>query len=336
MSNERNIAVVGCGYWGKNLVRNFAELRALRSICDVDPKKLEYFKSLYPWINTSIEYSEVLQNEEIKGVVIASPAVLHYSMAKEALLTGKDTFVEKPLALKVEEGKELVELAEEKGKIIMVGHLMLYHPAIMRLKEYLDSGSLGDIRYIYSSRLNLGIIRRSENVLWSLAPHDISVALYLLDMEPMKVCAQGTSYVQPGIEDVVFITMVFPGNKLVHHHVSWLDPSKTRRITVVGSDKMAVFDDMESVEKLRIYDKGVNDAEFASYGEFLALYSGDTYVPKIDTRRPLSLECEDFIHCIQNRGCPRSGGKEAVQVLRILDAAQQSLNSRGQWVTLSR
>ena len=251
---DKNIAVIGCGYWGKNLVRNFAELGTLHTTCDIDSKVLKQLASHYPQVNTEREYRRVLRNEEIKGVVIASPAALHYSMAKEALLAGKDTLVEKPLALRVEEGRELVELANEKGRILMVGHLLEYHPAVEKLKELVDKGELGKIQYIYSNRLNLGKFRTEENILWSFAPHDISVILLLLSGEmPYEVSANGGYYLHQDIADVTVTTLNFKSGVMAHIFVSWLHPYKEQKLVVVGDRKMAEFNDTNPKEKLLLF-----------------------------------------------------------------------------------
>jgi UDP-2-acetamido-3-amino-2,3-dideoxy-glucuronate N-acetyltransferase len=327
----RNIAVVGCGYWGKNLVRNFAQLAALHTICDLDPKRLEELKSLHSWVNVDTDYQQVLKNEEIKGVVIAAPATLHYSMAREALLAGKDVFVEKPFTLKSSEAQELVALSVQRKRVLMVGHLMLYHPAVQMLKRYVQSGELGDILYLYSTRVNLGQVRRDESALWRLVPHDVSMFLYLLDGFPETVSAQGAAYVQPELEDVVFITLKFPKGIIAHIHASWLDPHKIRQLTVVGSKKMAVFDDMEPKHKLKIYDKGVAaDYEIIPASGALALRSGEVSLPQVDLTEPLLLECQHFIGCIEDRCQPLSDGKQGLQVIVILDAVQRLLEREGQ------
>ena len=324
------IAVVGCGYWGKNLVRNFAGLGALHTICDSSPEVIERLHKLYPNVNIETSFERVLADNEIKGVVVSSPAALHYSMIKQALLAGKDVFVEKPFVSNSSEGQELVELSEEQKLILMVGHLMLYHPAVDVLKRHIQSDDLGELYYLYSTRVNLGQVRSDESALWRLAPHDISLFLYLLGTHPEVVSAQGISYVQPHLEDVVFITLRFPKNVLAHIHVSWLDPHKIRKVTVVGSKKMAVIDDMESSEKIRIYDKGVNfTGNYTAYGEYLTLRIGDILIPNTQNVEPLRLECQHFIDCILNNTTPRSDGEDGLRVVRVLNAAQQSLKQGG-------
>jgi len=317
---ERNIAVVGCGYWGKNLVRNFAELGALHTICDVDPQKLDSLKFLYPWVNTGMDYFRVLGSKEIKGVVIATPALLHYSMAKEALLAGKDTLVEKPFTTKSEDAQELVELSEKQQRVLMVGHLLLYHPAIQLLKRYVQSGELGDVYYVYSTRVNLGQIRRDEDVLWRLVPHDIAMFSYLLDESPVVLSAQGSSYLQYNFVDIVFVTLRF-GTVLAHVHASWLDPHKIRQLTVVGSKRMAVFDDMEPEYKLQIYDKAV-------LGDTLSIKSGEVISPAVGLTEPLHLECQDFIECINQRKRPLSDARLGLEVVEALETAQKLVENQ--------
>ena len=323
---NRNIAVVGCGRWGKDLVRNFAELGTLHTICDADPKVLNQFASRYPQANTESEYHQVLMNEEIKGIVIATPSALHYSMAKEALLAGKDTFVEKPFTTKSEDAQRLVELAEKQQLVLMVGHLLLYHPAVQMLKRYIQSGELGEIYYLYSTRVNLGQIRQDENALWRLVPHDIAMFVYLLEESPVVVSAYGSSYLQPDFADVVFVVLRFR-TALAHVHASWLDPHKIRQLTVVGSKRMAVFDDMESEYKLRIYDKGV-------ISNTLLTKSGQVSCPQIDLTEPLFLECQDFIKCMAQREQPLSNAKRGLEVVNTLEAAQQSIQREGQQISI--
>jgi UDP-2-acetamido-3-amino-2,3-dideoxy-glucuronate N-acetyltransferase len=318
---ERNIAVVGCGYWGKNLVRNFAELDALHTICDTDPQKLESFKSTYPWVNMETDYLQMLKNEEIKGIVIATPAVLHYSMSKQALIAGKDVFVEKPFATRSDHAQELVELSKKQQRIVLVGHLLLYHPAVQSLKRYIQSGELGDIYYVYSTRVNLGQIRRDENVLWRLAPHDIAMFIYLLEESPVVVSAQGSSYLQHNFVDIVFVTLRL-GTVLAHVHASWLDPHKIRQLTVVGSKRMAVFDDMEPEYKLQIYDKGV-------VGDNLSIRSGEAIFPRVQLIEPLCLEGQEFIQCIKQRSQPLSDAKLGLKVVETLEALQRMLEAGG-------
>jgi len=300
----KNIAVIGCGYWGKNLVRNFAELGALHTICDADPTVLEQFALPYPDISAEAEYQQVLNNPEIKGVVIATPALLHYFMSKQALLAGKDVFVEKPLALNIMEGKELVELAQEKHRILMVGHLLEYHPAVLKLKKLIDKGELGKIQYIYSNRLNLGKFRTEENILWSFAPHDISAILLLLGGEmPQDVSAHGGYYLHPDIADVTLSTMSFRDGVKAHIFVSWLHPFKEQRLVV----------EHKPVPRPK-------EAE----------------VIEIPTEEPLKIECQDFIQCIDSRQKPKVDGYKGLQVLEVLAHCQKSLEEGGRVISLGK
>jgi len=326
---KKTIAVIGCGYWGKNLVRNFAELGALHTICDSDPKVLSKLGALYPNVSRETNIDTVLDNQEIMGVVISLPMALHYPIAKQALLAGKDVFVEKPLASNSDHAHELVAISAKQERILMVGHLMLYHPAIQILKHYIQSGDLGEIYYLYSTRVNLGQVRSDESALWRLAPHDISLFLYLLDALPESVSAQGISYVQPQLEDVVFITLQFPQKVLAHIHASWLDPHKIRQLTVVGSKKMAVFDDMDPEHKLRIYDQGVTDdfSDLSSPSGTLALRAEGVFLPKVDLTEPLSLECHHFLKYIKNRSKPLSDGKQGLEVVRILEIIEKAMKA---------
>lgn len=328
-----NIGVIGAGYWGPNLIRNFEELAVLGMVCDSDTNKLKKIKIKYKDIQTTGSIEELV--EAINAVVIATGGASHYKLAKFALEHNKDVFVEKPLALTLEEGEDLVSLADNKNRILMVGHLLLYHPAVRILKRYVDDGILGTTRYIYSQRVNLGRIRADENALWSFGPHDISVILYLLQEEPTRVMAIGESYLMKGVSDVVFLVLCFRDKILVHIHLSWLDPHKIRKFTIVGDKKMAVFDDMKTSEKIRLYDKGVDfKPEFTNINEALSLRSGDILIPKIDNKEPLSLECREFVDCVEKRKTPLSDGKLALKVLRVLDSAQKSLDSGGVWIQL--
>ena len=330
------IAQVGLGKWGPNVLRNFAGLPGCRVkwCCDRDEDALTKVQVAYPGIETTGEYSHLLADDEVDAIVVTASARAHYPLAKAALESGKHVLVEKPLALLVADAQQLVDLARQQDRKLMVGHLLLYHPAVQRLKVYIHEGELGQVRYIYSQRLNLGQVRRDETAMWSLAPHDISVALYLLDQEPVSVSAQGRDFLQPGVHDLVFVTMHFPDGSLAHCHVSWLDPHKVRRFTVVGSEKMAMFDDMASREKLKIYDHGVEFPQ-VGYTDLHTLRFGDIHIPRIDMREPLRLECQHFIDCIQQGTKPLSDGENGLAVLRVLDAAQQSLERGGQPVVLS-
>lgn len=328
-----NIGVIGAGYWGPNLIRNFNQIGALKIVCDKDSSKLEKINEKYRDVETTENIERLFELSD--AVAIATGGGSHYQLSKLALEQGKDIFVEKPLALTLENGKELVKLANEKNCILMVGHLLLYHPAVKCLKKYVDDGVLGTIRYIYSHRVNLGRIREDENALWSFGPHDISVILYLLGEEPIKVMAIGESYIMDGVPDVVFLVLYFAHKILVHIHLSWLDPHKLRKFTIVGDKKMAVFDDMEAGEKIRLYDKGVEfKGEYTNFGEALSLRSGDILIPKVSNKEPLSIECKEFVDCVTNRKNPLSDGELALKVLHVLDSAQESIEHGGKWIQL--
>lgn len=325
------IAVVGAGAWGKNHIRVFSEFPGVRLkyVCDSDPAKLSSIRNTFPHIRLVKELGPILEDPEIQGVVIATSAVSHHPLAKEVLLADRDLLVEKPMALNTRDAEEMLEIAGARNRILMVGHLLLYHPVVDRMKEMITAGELGEIYYIYTQRVNLGIIRHDENALLSFAPHDLSVTLYLLEDRPAAVSAQGESYLRKGIEDVVFVNLRFSDGKIVHIHLSWLDPHKVRKITIVGSKKMLVFDDVETSEKLRVYDKGVRNASYDTYEEFLSLRFGDITIPSIKMGEPLRAEAEHFIQCIESRREPKTGGRDGTEVVRILCAAQQSLRQGG-------
>lgn len=326
-----NLAVLGVGYWGPNLLRNFSQLDGVNvvAICDMDASRLAYIHKQYPEPRLEEDYSKVLADPSVDAVAVALPAKLHYEMALEALKAGKHVFVEKPLALSSEECLDLIHVAEENDRVLMVGHTFEYNAAVNVLKDEIQKGALGEVYYINSHRLNLGKIRQDVNVMWNLAPHDISMILYVVQQEPVTVSARGGCYIQEGIEDVVFIDLLFETGARAHIHVSWLDPVKVRHMTVIGSKKMAVFDDMEE-DKLRIYDEGIDmSGSEASYRR------GDVAVPSIDLREPLNVECAHFIQCIINHQRPRTDGYDGLRVTKVLEAAQESLRQDGKEIRLS-
>jgi predicted dehydrogenase len=331
-----SVGVVGCGYWGPNLIRNFAALReaSLVAVCDLNAEKLASQVSAYPGVRGFTSLSSMLSEVDLDAVVVATAAHTHYHIAKEVLLKGKHVFVEKPLTLSSSEAAELVKLAQSRGLILMVGHLLKYHPGLAMVKQYVDSGELGEIRYLYSQRVNLGIVRSEENALWSLAPHDIAVMCYLVGSEPEEVSANGAAYLQPGIEDVVFATIKFCNGVMANLHVSWLDPHKIRKLTVVGSRKMVVFDDMSPSQKVILYDKGVDQHGTVGYPDSLSIRSGDIFVPQIETTEPLKLECQHFLDCIKRGQTPLSDGLDGLRVVKILEAADRSLKSGGKPVPI--
>jgi predicted dehydrogenase len=320
------IGVVGLGYWGPNLARNFDRLPGaeLRWICDQSQEARERFAPAFPDARASGDLDELLADPELDAVVIATHVPSHAPLALRALAAGKHCFVEKPLAYSVAEADQVVAAAREAGRVLMVGHLLEYHPGVEKLKELASSGELGDIHYLYSNRLNLGKLRPDENALWSLGAHDVSVLLHLAGGEEPSECeARGESYMQPGIEDVVFCYLRFPSGLAAHLHLSWLDPHKERRFTVVGSKKMATFDDMAIEQKVTVYDKGF-DQKYESYGEYVTR-SGDIWSPHISNEEPLRIECRHFIERIADGGEPRSGGESGLRVVRVLEALQRSL-----------
>ncbi len=327
---DRNIAVVGCGYWGKNLVRNFSELGALHTVCDADAGLLADLAAKYPRAKVETSYSRLLQDGNIKGVAIATPAVLHHAMAKQALQAGKDVFVEKPLALKVQEGQELIDVAAANNRILMVGHLLEYHPAIAKLKELVDKGELGKVLYLYSNRLNLGKFRTEENILWSFAPHDISVILLLLGGEmPTEVSAHGGYYLHPDIADVTMTNLVFKDGVRAHIFVSWLHPYKEQKLVVVGDKKMALFDDTVPKDKLLLYSHEIDWVDRKPVPR-----PKEAKAVEVPPDEPLKIECKDFLNSIETRRKPRVDGLKGLQVLQVLSGCQTSLERNGQLVGL--
>jgi len=333
-----DLGIIGIGGWGKNLLRTFSGLPGarVRVACDLVPERLEAGRERFPVTVFSEDYRKILNDPEIRAVVVATPGAKHFEIARECLNAGKDVFIEKPMTLTSRHSEELVDLAERKKLIIMVGHLLLYHPAVLKLKSEVEAGTVGKLNYLYSQRLNLGKIRRSENAFWTFAPHDISVALYLVGEAPLHVSAWGESYIQEGVVDVAFARIGFAGGKMAHIHVSWLDPHKVRRITLVGSRKMIVFDDMDSAEPVKIYDKGVpENLEYDSYGEYLRLRYGDVQIPWVKSGEPLQVECAHFIDCVRERKAPLTDGRNGLMVVKILEAAQKSMDAAGVEIDLS-
>lgn len=324
----KHIAVVGCGYWGKNLVRNFYELGALHGIFDSQKLLLDDFAQKCPGIQFFDSYESLLANSAIKGVVIATPAATHYSLAKDALLADKDVFVEKPLALKVQQAEELAALAKSRQRILMVGHLLHYHNAVIKLKELIDKGELGKIQYIYSNRLNIGKIRIEENILWSFAPHDISVILKLLGEFPESVTAKGGNYLQSKVSDVTLSTMDFASGVKSHIFVSWLHPFKDQKLVVVGDKKMAVFDDISN-EKLFLYPHQINWVN-----RMPIVQKADAEIVSFEVQEPLRCECRHFLDCIESRKNPITDGEEGLRVLKILDAFERSMANNGERIIL--
>jgi len=335
-SNRVGIAVIGAGNWGQNLVRNYASLSnsQLLYVADVSEKVRGKMANLYPKAQVTDDPERIFTDPAVNAVVIAVESPLHYTMIKNALDHGKHVYVEKPLALSVADAQDVVSLARDKNLKLMIGHLLEYHPAVNYIKELMKIGKVGTSLYLYFHRLNLGIVRKDENVWWSLAPHDISVACYLFEAEPVSVSANGQSYLQKGIEDVVFATLKFADGRMAHIHVSWLDPHKIRKVTLVASDKMVVFDDMEASEKVRIYDKGAEIKTVNSYVEAITLRTGDVLIPRIPSQEPLSLECQHFLDAIIKDQPVRSDGVDGLRVVKVLEAGSKSLAAGGKTVEL--
>jgi predicted dehydrogenase len=305
---------IGVGQWGKNLARNFATLAELAWVCDIDETQHAGLAGQYSASQITSSVDDVLADDSVEAVVIATPVPTHYELARRALEADKHVFVEKPPAMHAAELEELCELAEDRGKVLMPGHLLLYHPAVEKLKEIVDSGELGDVLYVYGNRQNLGTFRTNENALWSLGVHDLSVLLHLLEEEPSEVRAQGNAFLTGGVEDVVFCYLRFPSGKMAHMHLSWLDPHKIRRITVVGNDKMAVFDDMERDRKITVYENW-------------RTRTGSIYSPKVEPAEPLRRESEHFLRLVAGEGDPHKAARDAVPVVRALEQLQAALET---------
>jgi len=327
-----SVGVVGCGYWGPKLIRNFQSIPGsnLAMVADLRQDRLDHIKGLYPGVATTTSYDELLDSP-VEAVGIATPVSSHFPMARQALLHDKHVLVEKPLTRNSEEALELARLADERQRTLMVGHTFEYNPAVEYLKDYIAKGNLGKVYYINATRVNLGIFQKDINVIWDLAPHDVSILLYILGMKPDQVSARGAAYVQPNIADVAWVTLSFPTGVMADVRVSWLDPCKIRRITVVGSKKMIVYDDVETTERIKIYDKGVDAPPYSDTVEQfrLSYRYGDITTPAISEAEPLELECKHFLQCIRQGATPRSNGYVGYNVVKILEGAQRSLENRG-------
>jgi len=318
------VGVAGLGYWGPNLARNFDELAELAWLADLSPELQEKFAARYPSARVTGDFDELLADDTLDAVVIATPVPTHYELAKKALEAGKHVLVEKPPAMTADEMDELVALASGRDLVLMPGHLLLYHPGVLKLKELIDAGELGDVLCVYGNRQNLGIVRTNENALWSLGVHDLSVILYLLDEEPSDAIAHGRDFLTEGVEDVVFCYLRFPSGKIAHMHLSWLDPHKMRRMTVVGREKMVVFDDMELERKITVYEKAPwQRAE--TYGEWQTR-SGDIYSPKLPNDEPLRLECSHFLELVEGNGDRAKVASDGAMVVRALERLTESLH----------
>ena len=338
MKQVINIAIVGCGYWGPNLIRNFSSLAESKVLkgCDVDAQRLKHIKDLYSDIETTTNYDDLINDTNIDAIAIATPVHTHFTLARKSLEAGKHTFIEKPMAASSSECRELIELAQKKNLTLMVGHTFIFTPAVRKIKEIIDSGDLGDIYYINSQRLNLGLFQKDINVAWDLAPHDISIILYILNQVPVSVNCQGKANVYPGIEDIINMTIKFSAGGFATIQSSWLDPNKIRKMTFVGNKKMLVYDDTEPLEKIKIYDKRVERPPYYdSFGEFQHSYHyGDMYSPYLKQNEPLRMECQHFIDCIMNDKNCESSGSEGMKVVQILEASSESLKNGGKEVKL--
>jgi predicted dehydrogenase len=332
------VGVIGCGYWGPNLIRNFTQLSRSEvvRVADLDEARLKYIKELYPLTETTTDYRDIISDPDIDLVAVATPVHTHHKFASEALCAQKHVFVEKPITASSKEAENLIDLAEQYQRKLMVGHTFIYTSAVRKMKEIIDSGELGEIYYINSQRLNLGLFQQDINVIWDLAPHDISIVLYLLDHKPREVSAIGTSHINMAIEDVAVLTMKFANGLIAFIQTSWLDPDKIRKMTIVGSKKMMVFDDVQPTEKIRIYDKSVEvPKHYDTYAEFHYSYKyGDIVIPKIDGGEPIRTELDHFIDCIENDAKPLSCGNAGLHVVQILEAAEESLKNENKPVII--
>ena len=339
MTRKLKVGVVGCGYWGPNLIRNFRSLPAcqLKIMCDLSQKRLVHLKTLYPEVQRAMDYDHMLNGVELDAVVIATAVKSHYPMAKASLLAGKHTFIEKPMASSSEQCEELVEIAQKKGLVLMIGHTFLYSPAVRKIREIVDSGDIGEIRYICARRLNLGLFQEDINVAWDLAPHDISIILSVVGEQPITVNCRGSAHITQGIEDVTTMCLGFAKQRTAIIHSSWLDPRKVREMTIVGSKRMIVYDDVAPLEKIRIFDARVErPPHYDTFGEFqYAYHYGDMYVPYIKQEEPLKTECQHFLDCIKHGTPPLTDGKQGLELVRILEASTRSLEKGGAPVELA-
>ena len=340
MNKQLSVGVVGCGYWGPNLVRNFRSLPdcRLKSICDVSEDRLRHLKGLYPDVEAETKYDTLLNDPALNAIVIATSVKYHFPMAKASLLAGKHTFIEKPLASSLAQCEELVALAKKQGLILMVGHTFLYSPAIRKIKEIVDNGDIGEIRYISARRLNLGLFQKDINVAWDLAPHDISIILHIMQETPNSINCRGAAHITPGIEDVTTMYLHFSNEKSAVIQSSWLDPKKIREMTIVGSERMIVYDDLAPQEKIKIFDVRVErPPHYDTFAEFhYAYHYGDMYSPYIKQDEPLKTECQHFLDCIRSGKVPITDGTKGLEVVRILEASTASLKVNGGPIELAQ
>ncbi len=333
-----NIGVIGCGYWGPNLIRNFESLSGVNMYmaAEINENKLKQIQENYPRIIATTDYTEIIKNPKIDAVAIATPAFSHAKLAIEALENNKHVFVEKPFAISIKQAEQMNLTAKKYNKILMAGHIFEYTVAVRKIKEIIESGELGEIYYISCQRLNLGLFQQDINVIWDLAPHDVSVILYLLGKEPLKVLASGASHINPNVEDVSILTMEFENNLIAYIHNSWLDPNKIRKMTIVGSKKMLVYDDVEPTEKIKIYYKGVDvPAHYETFGEFpYSYFYGDIVIPMLKNTEPLKTELSHFRDCIINGSQPDSNGESGLRVVKVLEAANESIKNNSQKIDI--
>jgi len=338
MKKPYDVGVVGCGYWGPNLVRNFVALHDcnLKLVCDKDQSRLDHLAALYPGVGVHTDFDHIVNGGNVDAVAIATPVQFHYDMAKQCLEAGKHTFIEKPMAASAAECAELRKIAEENGLTLMVGHTFLYSSPVRRIKQIIDHGDIGEIRYISSRRLNLGLFQTHINVVWDLAPHDLSVIMYLMGEPPSTVNCQGQASVTPGIEDVANLSLHFASGGYATIHNSWLDPKKTREMTIVGSKRMIVYDDLEPLQKIKVYDARVEvPPHYDTFAEFqYAYHYGDMYAPHVPQTEPLRVECQHFLDCIENGDTPISSGKQGHDLVAILEAANESMRQGGVQIDL--
>jgi len=333
MSKQVKVGVVGCGYWGPNLVRNFRSLPdcSLKTMCDLSEERLKHLTSLYPEVKGEGDFRNMLNRAGLDAVAIATGVNLHYPMAKASLLAGKHTLIEKPMAASSSECEELINIANRKGLVLMVGHTFLYSQAVRKIKEIVDWGDIGEIRYISARRLNLGLYQKDINVAWDLAPHDLSIILYVMGEPPVCVTCRGSAHITPGVEDVTLMHVSFPKNRSAIVHSSWLDPRKIREMTIVGSKRMIVYDDVAPLEKIRIFDARVErPPHYDTFAESqYAYHYGDMYAPHIKQEEPLKVECQHFLECIQTGQTPLSSGTRGLEVVKVLEASSASLRQDG-------
>ena len=339
MAKQIKVGVVGCGYWGPNLIRNFRSLPdcSLKMMCDVSEERLSHLKSLYPEVEGETNYNHMLNGVGLDAVVIATSVKSHYSMAKASLLSGKHTFIEKPMASSSQQCEELIDIARQKGLVLMVGHTFLYSPAVKKIKEIIQRGDIGEIRYICARRLNLGLFQKDINVAWDLAPHDIAIILHIMEKEAVTINCHGSAHITPGIEDVTTMWLNFPDDRSAIIHSSWVDPRKIREMTIVGSKRMIVYDDVSPLEKIRIFDTRVErPPHYDTFAEFhYAYHYGDVYVPYIKQEEPLKNECQHFLDCIRHGTRSLTSGEDGLELVRILEASTESLKKGGAPVHLS-